>query len=224
MTASIKTGPKKRRVGRPPASEKGDRRKALLQSAIRLFSEKGFSGVELREIAADAGVTVGLIRHYYGSKDDLIDAAVAQVSARLQKVFESIMSDLEAENPEEFIDGLSERTGQFLLPEYDLLLFLKHMVIELPDKSAPVFKTYFELFQSELNGLEATGKLNPRVNKVWLSFMLMFVQLGPVFLARQIEDLLGKAAMDKDAALQRAANTAFIMKYGLVERDDTDRR
>ena len=93
------------------------------------------------------------------------------------------------------------------------------MVIELPDKSAPVFKTYFDLFQSELNGLEATGKINPKVNKVWLTFMLMFVQLGPVFLSRQIEDILGKSASDPNAAMQRAANNAFILKYGLVERD-----
>ncbi len=191
----------------------------MLESAIRLFSEKGFSSVELREIAADAGVTVGLIRHYFGAKDDLIDAATDQVTKRLQKVFRSILSDLDAENPEDFIDGITERTYQYLLPEYDLLLFLKHMVIELPDKSAPVFKTYFDLFQSELNGLEATGKINPKVNKVWLTFMLMFVQLGPVFLARQIEDILGKSASDPNAAMQRAANNAFILKYGLVERD-----
>lgn len=219
MTAKAKTKATKRRAGRPPASEKGDRRNALLESAIRLFSEKGFSSVELREIAADAGVTVGLIRHYFGAKDDLIDAATDQVTKRLQKVFRSILSDLDAENPEDFIDGITERTYQYLLPEYDLLLFLKHMVIELPDKSAPVFKTYFDLFQSELNGLEATGKINPKVNKVWLTFMLMFVQLGPVFLSRQIEDILGKSASDPNAAMQRAANNAFILKYGLVERD-----
>ncbi|WP_252259911.1 TetR/AcrR family transcriptional regulator [Erythrobacter aurantius] len=219
MTAKAKTKATKRRVGRPPASEKGDRRNALLDSAISLFSEKGFSSVELREIAAEAGVTVGLIRHYYGTKDDLIDAAVAQVTARLQQVFEKILSGLEADSAEDFIDGLNERTGKFLLPEYKLLFFLKHMVIELPDKSAPVFKTYFDLFQSELNGLEAIGKINPMVNKVWLSFMLMFVQLGPVFLSRQIEDILGKSVSDPNAAMQRAANNAFILKYGLVERD-----
>lgn len=219
MIARAKTGSKKRRVGRPPASEKGDRRKALLEAAIRLFSEKGFSGVELREIASSAGVTVGLIRHYYGTKDDLIDAAVAQVTARLQRVFEKIMFGLEADSAEDFIDGLNERTGEFLLPEYNLLFFLKHMVIELPEKSAPVFKTYFDLFQSELNGLEAIGKITPKINKVWLSFMLMFVQLGPVFLSRQIEDILGKSAGDPDTARERAANNAFILKYGLIERD-----
>lgn len=212
----------RKRIGRPPAGEKIDRRKALLDAAIALFTHEGFANVELRQIATKAGVTVGLIRHYFGGKDGLIDEATDAVVKRLQTVYEKIISDIDADSGEQFIDILYQRTYEVLLPEYDLLLFLKHMAIELPDRSVPVFRTYFDLIQSELNGLEATGKIDPEINKVWLTFLLMFIQLGPVFLASQIEDILGRPARDPDAARLRNANNARILKYGLVKRPKED--
>lgn len=209
---------RRKRVGRPPARDRTDRRQALLDSAIALFAQHGFANVELRQIASDAGVTVGMIRHYFGGKDGLIDEAIALVVQRLQTVYQRIISDIDADSGEQFIDVLYQRTYEVLLPQYDLLLFLKHMAIELPDRSVPVFRTYFDLIQSELNGLEATGKIDPEINKVWLTFLLMFIQLGPVFLASQIEQILGRSARDPEAAKLRNANNARILKYGLVKR------
>ncbi len=46
----------------------------LLISAERLFTEKGYNGVSVRDIAAGAKVTVGSIRYHFGSKEDLLKA------------------------------------------------------------------------------------------------------------------------------------------------------
>ena len=219
MTEKSTTKPAKRRIGRPSASEKGDRRRALLDSALELFAGKGFANVELREIAANAGVTVGLIRHYFGSKDDLIDEATDHVVTRLQSVFERMLSDVEAKNAEEFIEILNQRAYDIILPEYDLLMFLKHMVIELPEKSIPVFQTYYQMLQAELAGLEKTSTINPQINKSSMTFLLMFIQLGPVLLSKQIEAILGKSVRDPETVRLRIDTNAHILKYGLVERD-----
>ncbi len=49
-------------------------RERLLASAERLFAEKGYNGVSVRDIASDAKVTVGSIRYHFGSKEDLLKA------------------------------------------------------------------------------------------------------------------------------------------------------
>lgn len=48
--------------------------KALLQSAKRLFAEKGYENTRTLEIAKDAGVNEALIARYFGGKEGLLDA------------------------------------------------------------------------------------------------------------------------------------------------------
>ncbi len=50
---------------------KTDRREALLDAAERLFAEKGYACVGTREIAERAGVNLGMIQYYFGSKGKL---------------------------------------------------------------------------------------------------------------------------------------------------------
>jgi TetR/AcrR family transcriptional regulator len=51
-----------------------DRRRQLIQVAMRLFSQKGFRGTTTREIALAAGVTEAIIFRHFSSKDDLYAA------------------------------------------------------------------------------------------------------------------------------------------------------
>ena len=52
-----------------------NRKEALIAATQALVAEGGPAAATVRAIAARAGVTLGLIRHYFGSKDDLIRAA-----------------------------------------------------------------------------------------------------------------------------------------------------
>jgi AcrR family transcriptional regulator len=60
-----------RRRGRPPASDSADTRRAILDSARRLFAERGYGAVTNRDVAAAAGITPGALYHYVESKLDL---------------------------------------------------------------------------------------------------------------------------------------------------------
>jgi len=60
-------------------------RDAVLDSAGRLFGERGNRGVTVRDIASDAGVSAALVMKLYGSKEKLFAAA---------KPDESLLSDL----------------------------------------------------------------------------------------------------------------------------------
>jgi AcrR family transcriptional regulator len=45
-------------------------------AAQRLFAERGFEGASMRAIAAEAGVDAALITHFFGSKANLLGAAI----------------------------------------------------------------------------------------------------------------------------------------------------
>ena len=49
-------------------------RARIRDAALRLFAERGLDGTTIRDIAKEAGVSGGLIRHHFGSKDGLRSA------------------------------------------------------------------------------------------------------------------------------------------------------
>ena len=64
----------------PPRQRNADAtRAAILTSARRAFARAGYDGAGLREIAADAGVTAMMVNRYFGSKERLFAAVIADV-------------------------------------------------------------------------------------------------------------------------------------------------
>ena len=59
-----------------PRPEYGDGRTALLRAAIRVVGQGGLRQLTYRAVAAEAGVTHGLVAHHFGSRDALIVEAL----------------------------------------------------------------------------------------------------------------------------------------------------
>jgi len=68
-----------------PATERleEDRREQLIDVAIDCLAELGYVGSTLAQIAGRAGVSAGLIAHYFGDKDGLLEAAFRKLSRRV---------------------------------------------------------------------------------------------------------------------------------------------
>jgi AcrR family transcriptional regulator len=58
-------------------------RAALLEAAVDLFADRGFDRTTVRDIAARAGVNQALLFRYFGSKDELFAAVLAEQSRQL---------------------------------------------------------------------------------------------------------------------------------------------
>jgi AcrR family transcriptional regulator len=56
----------------------GAGRDALIDAAMRVVASKGLRGLTIRSVAAEAGVTHGLVRHHFGSRDALLEATLVR--------------------------------------------------------------------------------------------------------------------------------------------------
>lgn len=71
--------------GRPRvAAAPEDQRARILDAAARAFARHGFAGASLRQIAQEAGLSHAMIRHLFGGKDALWEAAAEHLFAALQ--------------------------------------------------------------------------------------------------------------------------------------------
>lgn len=65
------------------ARPRSDIKERLVLAARGRFLAEGVDGASLREIAKEAGTTIGMVYYYFPAKDDLFVAVVEQVYARL---------------------------------------------------------------------------------------------------------------------------------------------
>lgn len=66
--------------------KKSGAREALLKSAEELFTLKGYAAVSTRELAERAGVNLGAIKYYFGSKAELFIETVRSLMNRRKNV------------------------------------------------------------------------------------------------------------------------------------------
>jgi AcrR family transcriptional regulator len=67
-----------------------DKRKLILDAAVRVFAEHGYHAARVGDIAHDAGVAHGLLYHYFASKDDVLRTIFADNWRELLKRFRAV--------------------------------------------------------------------------------------------------------------------------------------
>ena len=111
-----------------PSTRNADRtRGRLLRAAVRLFASRGFHGVSVDQIVAAAKINKRMVYHYFGSKEAIYQAALAEVFGSIEEVeFHALEG---AGSPREQIAGLLKAYFQFLddNPEFTQLLLWENL-------------------------------------------------------------------------------------------------
>jgi TetR/AcrR family fatty acid metabolism transcriptional regulator len=69
-----------------------EKRRLILDAAVRVFAHKGFHTSRVGDIAEEAGVAHGLLYHYFSSKDEVLDTIFREEWSDLLEEIEEIES------------------------------------------------------------------------------------------------------------------------------------
>jgi AcrR family transcriptional regulator len=69
---------------------KDDRQKQILCSALKVFIHKGFAAAKMSDIATEAGISYGLMYHYFQSKDEIYAELVRDAVDSSRRVIEQV--------------------------------------------------------------------------------------------------------------------------------------
>src|SRR5881628_2456555 len=95
------------RAAAVPAPEPPSTRDAILDAAERCFAERGFAGVSMREIAAEAGLrNQASLYHHFADKRALYEAALARGVAPIVALMEESGDWLDPAEVERNVDRL----------------------------------------------------------------------------------------------------------------------
>jgi len=74
-----------------------DKRRIILDAAVRVFARQGFHTCRVSDIADEAQVAYGLVYHYFGSKDEVLDTLfVERWDILLEAIRETDATDIPA--------------------------------------------------------------------------------------------------------------------------------
>jgi AcrR family transcriptional regulator len=71
-------------------SGRPEKRKRILEAAVRVFAERGYHGARVADVAREAGVAHGLLYHYFGSKEELVQTIFRENWGELVDRFQAV--------------------------------------------------------------------------------------------------------------------------------------
>jgi AcrR family transcriptional regulator len=70
-----------------------EKRRQILRAAIAVFARSGYHTSRVADVAKEAGVAYGLVYHYFGSKEDLLESIFRRTWARMLEAVEAVEAE-----------------------------------------------------------------------------------------------------------------------------------
>lgn len=203
-----------------PRSKEFVRRDEIVDAALRLILKLGYNQVTLADIAAQVGVSKGLISYYFPKKEDVFLAVLEQIVARLTTDFESFCN-AEATAPEKMLMifnnlfGNEKRARRYytVVIDYMAQAIRMRQVQEYTQSIYNSYRTYMERIVAQ--GIGA-GEFRPVDTEKAVSMILGMME-GLV-----LQWFFDKKGFDLDSAYTMCAD--FLNCYLMPEGVQVDTR
>jgi AcrR family transcriptional regulator len=182
-----------------------ERQTQILTAALRVFATQGLSATKISDIAAEAGVSHGLVPHYFGSKEEIFTAVVERA---LRGSFDATQRALRQEGtPWERLQSLCGAMLRGILdrPEYVLVIVQVTVNESVPESARRLLDEYGALITRDLASLIQEGQDAGQI-----------VAGDPTLLAETFASLVQGLAIGRlhgrGAAEQRLPDAALVLR------------
>ncbi|MFE3637692.1 TetR/AcrR family transcriptional regulator [Streptomyces sp. NPDC059168] len=192
-------------------------RAVIRDEALRLFAEHGPEVVTMRQIAAAADVSPGLVVHHFGSKDGLRQ----EVDQHVLDVFEAMFDELTGEGGAELLDpgagasSLSEALARHLPGDSPLPGYLRRLLLSDTDAGRLLFRRLYDLSRAALDGLATAGLAAPGRDPAVRAALLLANDLALFLLRDRLTEVLGLDPLSVDGMTRWAPEMLSIYAGGL---------
>ena len=129
-----------------------DRRQSLIEATARCLAERGAAGVSVRAICAEAGVSPGLLRHYFAGVSDAIAETYRWAGTRVADALDDAVARA---GPDPRARLIAYCTGSFRPPIADPVLLSTWLAFWSMTRSDPaIAAVHAELYADFRGGIE----------------------------------------------------------------------
>ena len=154
---------------------KNEKQGIIIDAALEVFRQKGYANARMADIAKRAGVSYGLVYHYFGSKEGLLFAVLERstrgIVERLRQVCESGSRDplerfklLLRTHLSLILDTYRKEARILFLDEEHLIRISKEFQVDI-----------LNMYRSQLQTLQSQGYIDKKRNVIALAFNILGV-------------------------------------------------
>ena len=157
-------------IGETPST-----RERICEAALDGFAENGVEATSIRDVAAVAGVSPGLVQHHFATKDELRDAVNQYVVERAAETFaEWPVKD----SATEILRELGDRVTDWAREHPEALLYVARLSADEDPAALKIFDAFLEIASGQWKRLAEKGVLRADVDIHWAALQTIVLILG----------------------------------------------
>jgi AcrR family transcriptional regulator len=190
------------------------RRRTIEDAALRLFARQGFHGVGLRDLAREAGVSLGNIYNHFPSKEPIFAALVDRLYADFTSSTEPLARFLQSTRFPDDLEELGRVMREMVERHRDYLTLVYVDIAELGGKHV---RTHYAALASRFRAAlgPAAGHALPSWADPGVVFALVYMQFSSFFVIERLIGAQGHLDLPEDEAVTAIAR---LFMLGLAPR------
>jgi AcrR family transcriptional regulator len=192
----------------------------IRQAALKSFATKGASGTSLRSVAADAGVSLGLVQHHFDTKSGLIEAVDDYV---MSVVIDVVARPVSAPHAKDSISDMGSRVTALLLEHPDVVDYFGRALIDGSQLGNTIWDTLSAFGTARWTARKENGEAREDIDVTWASLNSLVLAVGTLIVRGHIERQIPGAFTTPEQLdrWQQSVNT--LLREGLFQprHDDT---
>jgi AcrR family transcriptional regulator len=155
-----------------PGPPVADKRRLILDAAVRVFARDGYHTSRVGDIAEEAGIAHGLLYHYFSSKEEVLATVFRENWAELLEAFHRV--EASGEPPEEQLRGVAKILLRSWRNDPDLVRVMVREVARSPHLQAQVdeLREGFQTIQRIVERGQADGTFRRDLDAQLVSWIL----------------------------------------------------
>ena len=156
-------------------STKKDKEKAIFSAALKIIKQNGFHRARMSDVAREAGISYGLVYHYFKSKEDIFDAILNRWWEGLFR----LMADINEKK-----NGVREKLGGIILYFFDtyqtnselvniFITEISRSTANLTDRRLKHFKEFMTLIEKLMKEGQDKGAFRSDFDARYLTYIFL---------------------------------------------------
>lgn len=156
----------------------------IRDAAMRCFAEHGIAATPLRVIAATAGVSIGVIQHYFVTKHHLMESIDRHVLTIIGEALDTPSQTGEANDQ---VTDLGSRFAELMCKNPDVMDYIGRALAEGGDAGNVIFDGLYAISAQQGATFAAQGLAADDLDPVWANMLPLILRVGTIMLRPHIE-------------------------------------
>ncbi|SBS75290.1 conserved hypothetical protein [uncultured Mycobacterium sp.] len=173
----------------PPAPPEPSSEERIRDAALRSFASHGVAATSMRMVADAAGVSLGLVQHYFKTKADLVNTVDRYV---LQVISEALRAAATPGAPAEALEEAGKRMTTLTADQPLVINYLARALCEGGEIGSVVFDGLVSISTAQGDHFREQGLIRDNLDPLWAVLNPLILRVGAFILRPHIERHLGE--------------------------------